>query len=473
MAKRAITTLALLCLTLLAPNAARPAPVPQPNELDETRLTLTFRETPLEEVYAMLSRQERVNIMLGQGVDGSVSVNLYNVTLDEAIRAIAAAAGYVVELRDNTYMIVSIEDAGKDALGGHTRIRTFKVQYTDPEVVAEVLEKHLSRFGKITTLTSRSLLVVEDLPDFLTRMESMLAEIDLQPRQILIEAKILEIALTADQTYGIDWEAAFKIGETMGTVLATGLAPRTDGLITIIDGTNFDLVFNALGTKGRIRTLSTPKLLVLENQEAEVVVGDRTGFRVTTTINQVTSESVEFVDSGVILKVRASVDREGRILLDIHPEVSSATVTDGVPSIKTTEVTTTMLAEDGQHIFIGGLIRNLDSQARKGIPVLSDVPGLGALFSRNTTLNVNTETVVLITPHLVNGVKRIVSDTNAARIDHQQVDLEAKAKLIDRVLPDEVTLESVLGLDEPLDPAPTTTDNHTPRRGGRNSEDER
>jgi type II secretory pathway component GspD/PulD (secretin) len=460
-------------LVLLAPSLALSAPAPEPDEQSDSRLTLTFRDTPIQEVYAMLSRQERVNIMLGKGVDGSVSVNLYNVTLDEAIRAIAAAAGYVVELRDRTYVVVSVEDAGKDALGGHTQIRTFKVQYTDPEVVAELLEKHLSRFGKITTLTSRSLLVVEDLPDFLARMDTMLTEIDVRPRQILIEAKILEIALTADQVYGIDWEAAFQIGETMGTVLATGLAPRTDGLITVLDGTNFDLVFNALGTKGRIRTLSTPKLLVLENQEAEVVVGDRTGFRVTTTINQVTSESVEFVDSGVILKVRASVDREGRILLDIHPEVSSATVTDGVPSLKTTEVTTTMLAEDGQNIFIGGLIRNLDSQARKGIPVLSDVPGFGALFSRNTTLNVNTETVVLITPHLVNGVKRSVSDTNAARIADEQVDLEAKEERIDRALPREVTLESVLGLDQPLDPAPRATDAGASRSGRRSAEDGR
>jgi hypothetical protein len=88
-------------------------------------------------------------------------------------------------------------------------------------------------------------------------------------------------------------------------------------------------------------------------------------------------------------------------------------------------------------------------------------------------LNVNTETVVLITPHLVNGVKRSVSNTNAARIADEQVDLEAKAERIDRALPGEVTLESVLGLDQPLDPAPKSTDAGASRNGGRSADDGR
>ena len=103
---------------------------------------------------------------------------------------------------------------------------------------------------------------------------------------------------------------------------------------------------------GRVRTLSTPKLLALEHEEAEVIIGDRIGYRVTTTINQVTTESIEFLESGIILNVQPYVDRNGRIMMDIHPEVSTGTITnDGMPNQTTTEVTTQLLADDGQTIF--------------------------------------------------------------------------------------------------------------------------
>ncbi len=410
-------------------------PAPRSNR-PQGRITLSLRDTPIEEVFEMLSRQARINILLSKGVEGSVSVSLYELTVEEAIRAVAAAAGYVVEQGGGVYMIVSREDAGKDLVGGNTQIRTIKVQYSDPNVVAELLTKHLSRFGKITTLAVRNLLVIEDLPEFLDRVERMVADIDVEPRQILIEAKILEIALDSGQIYGIDWTVPFSLEGGLGALGAQGLAPRgISGLFAEVVTPDFEVFINALSSKGRVRTLSTPKILVLENQEAEVVIGDRTGYRVTTTINQVTTESVEFIESGVILKVRVSVDRSNRVLLSIHPEVSSATVTDGIPSLTTTEVTTQMLAEDGQKIFIGGLIRNTASESRSGVPGLSDLPVVGGLFSRTDQQSINTETVVLITPHLIDTKPRELAQASASNIDRTEADFERYRDYILRTIP--------------------------------------
>ena len=181
-----------MLIGLLSPSLADGAEVvPAP-------LTLTFRDTDLQEVYAMLSRQARVNILLGPGVSGSVSVNLYEVSLDRAVRSIAEAAGFMVENRDDTYFVITREEAGKDSTSGNTRIRAFRVQYTDTDIVAGLLTKHLSRYGVLTAVASRRQIVVEDLPPFLDRLEEMLAQIDAPPKQILIEAKILEIVLDAD-----------------------------------------------------------------------------------------------------------------------------------------------------------------------------------------------------------------------------------------------------------------------------------
>ena len=389
----------------------------------EDTITVSFRDTPLEEVYEMLSRQARVNIVLGKDVTGEVSVNLYEVTLDEAIRLIADAAGYTAENRGGTYLIFEREDVGKDSVHGNTEIRNFKVQYTDPQVVADLLTKHLSRYGQITTLEDRNLLVAEDLPEFLDRLEKMLTKVDAQPRQILIVARILEITLDENQVYGIDWSLASG-NLTFGT---EGLAPTgISGFFLEFMSGDLEVQLNALSNEGRVRTLSTPKLLVLENQEAEVLIGDRTGFRVTTTINQVTTENIEFIESGVILKVKASVDQSQRIVLDVHPEVSNTTVSDGIPSQTTTEVTTQFVAEDGQKIFIGGLIKDSVTARRRGVPVLKDVPLFGNLFARTDDVVVNTETVVLIEPHIVDPDNRVVSEEYGERIESLETELRPK-----------------------------------------------
>jgi type II secretory pathway component GspD/PulD (secretin) len=278
------------------------------------------------------------------------------------------------------------------------------VQYSNTKTVSEILTKYLSRYGKITTLNERSLIVVEDLPDFVGRIGRILAEIDVQPQQILIEAKILEITLDDSESFGINWNKVFSSGGTTGSIGTAALAAPVVGprFFFSLVNTNLEVFLAALSSKGRVRTLSTPKLLALENQEASTVIGDQTGYRVTTTINQVTTESIQFLESGVILRVTPSVDERGRIMMKIHPEVSTASISDGIPSKKSTEVTTQLLAEDGQAVFIGGLIKTTAEQRRTGVPLLGDIPVLGNLFVRSEDkIGPNAETVVMITPHIV------------------------------------------------------------------------
>ncbi|MEM7411285.1 MAG: hypothetical protein AAF430_13695 [Myxococcota bacterium] len=362
------------------------------------RVTLVVREAPIEEVFEMLARTERVNVLLHEDVEATVSVNLFDVSVDRAIRAIADAAGQVAERRHGTYVIVPREEAGRDSAQGNTEIRSFRVEYSDPERVAELVEKHLSRYGEVTVLVDRRLLVVEDLPEFQRRIEALLAEVDRQPSLIFIEAKILEVQLDEDETIGVDWVTTFEKGAVGARDLAFADAP---GLFFDLMTSDLEIQLTALTEKGRVRTLSSPTLLAVEHEEAEVVIGDRLGFRVTTTINQVTTESVEFLESGVILRFTASVDRDGRIVLDIHPEVSNGFILDGLPQQRTTEVTTRLRARDGQTAFIAGLIRDNETDTRTGIPFMMDIPIFGRVFERTETVDVNTETVVLLTAHIV------------------------------------------------------------------------
>ena len=371
-------------------------------------VSISVRHADLAEVFEMISKHGRVNILLANGVSGEVSINLYEIDLHEAIKAVAIAAGFAVEKSGNTYFVVTRDDAGKEIVGGLTQVKSFKVQYSDPNVVSTILSGHLSRYGKITALPERRLIVVEDIPEFMQRIETLLEELDSQPVQIMIEAQILEVKLERSEVYGVDWKKLFTPGGGTGQAGTAGLAAPASGFFYSVVNPSVEFALGALSKKGRVRTLSTPKLMALEHQEAEVIIGDRIGYKELTTSgngNQQT-ETIKFLDSGVILRVTPFVDRSGKIMMQIHPEVSNATVTDGIPSLQTTEVTTQLLAADGETIFIGGLIKNNSTNARKGVPILSDIPVVGYAF-RNQEDNVtNTETIVMITPRIIKAGQR-------------------------------------------------------------------
>ncbi len=121
-------------------------------QTDEPLISMAMRDTDLSEVMEMLSRAERVNILLSKDIGGEVSFSLYDVPLSEAIRSIANAAGYAAERRNGTYFIVTREEAGNYATSDLTEIRTFRIQYADPVQLQEMLTPYLSEYGQLTTL---------------------------------------------------------------------------------------------------------------------------------------------------------------------------------------------------------------------------------------------------------------------------------------------------------------------------------
>jgi type II secretory pathway component GspD/PulD (secretin) len=413
-----------------------------PNNFRSGLISISLKETNISDLFEMLSREHNVNILLAKGVEGAISVNLYDITVEEAIYAIAEAAGYAVERMKNGYLISIRETAGKTIAEGLKDVRTYKIQYSDAKKVATILKNYLSRYGKIDLLEDRKILVVEDLPEFITHIERILAQLDQAPSQILIEANIFTITLDDNQRFGIDWTKTFSAAggkgnfgvENLGrqaTNLAIGAAAGPPGLFFNYLNNNIEAQLNLLSRQERVRALSTPKLLALEHQEAQVIIGDRTGYVVTTTINQVTTQSVQFLESGVILKVTPYIDRFGRIMMDIHPEVSKTTLNDGIPNLSTTEVSTRLLVEDGQTVFIGGLIKNDASSNHQGVPFLEDLPLLGHLFAKEEDLNRNTETIVLIKPQIIRADNMALITSSGTQVEKFNDTTNKKSEKID------------------------------------------
>ena len=140
-----------------------------------------------------------------------------------------------------------------------------------------------------------------------------------------------------------------------------------------------------LQTTTDAKTLGSPKLLVLNEQEARLQVGEHLGFKVTTTTETSTIESVQFLDVGVVLRIMPRITRDGRVLLHVKPEVSKGAVNPetGLPERQTTELETDVMLNDGQGMIIGGLIKENDSVTQSKVPYLGNVKGVGWLFRRS------------------------------------------------------------------------------------------
>jgi type II secretory pathway component GspD/PulD (secretin) len=237
-------------------------------DIDQQRISMTMKDADLVDVMDMMSREQRVNIFVSADSNEQVSFSFYDMTLPEAIRSVANAARLAVEHYDGNYYIVDRTDAGKYAPDALTQVRTFELQYVAVDEMQSLLEPYLSEYGGITVFEEKNIFLIEDTPEFLRRTAALVREIDKQPTQIMIEAKILEITLTDEDSYGLNWTKFFDSSGGSGEYGAQGLgSPGSPGLFFSYANDNVSAALDALTSQGRVRTLSSPKLLAIENIE--------------------------------------------------------------------------------------------------------------------------------------------------------------------------------------------------------------
>jgi type II secretory pathway component GspD/PulD (secretin) len=172
-------------------------------------------------------------------------------------------------------------------------------------------------------------------------------------------------------------------------------------------------IIELLKTTTDAKTLASPNIHAVSGQESYIQIGDQLGYRVTTTTQTSSLESVQMLDVGIVLRVTPRITRDGRVLMRIRPEVSTGQVVDGLPNKKTTEVETDVLLSSGQGMVIGGLIQEVDNNVQSKIPLLGEIPYVGVLFSRRQVTKSRQEIIVTLQPHVL-PYEPIVQ----ARLDH-------------------------------------------------------
>lgn len=417
-------------------------------------VTLDFDNTDIRDVIRLLAAKARVNIVFGPDVAGSLTLHLTDVPFNEAFRtALSMMKLTTDQVGDNILRVITPAELTKQRTTSTAITKVYVLNYAKASEVKSTIDSVRTaegRGGSSTADTKTNTLIVTDSLEGQLSTENLISQMDQRPRQVLIETKIVEINANSGLNYGVQWDyqgvqtgkiggqqGATLIGTTtppqsaLGTTLppldrnantvvgagasgrGTGVALAADrvfGALTLGRITNnfiLNATLTAAASEGKAKILSEPKIATLNNQPANI--------NVTTQIPYVTSnvastgvqtQTVSYVTTGIQLTVTPSINADGRITLQVNPNVSQPSATaaassTGAPAVDARTANTTVLVRDGETIVIGGLITDTLQDTISKVPLLGDIPILGWLFKKKSKTRVRAELLIFVTTRIL------------------------------------------------------------------------
>ena len=400
------------------------------------RLEFHARDMDVREVFEQLRLITRRNIVVDGEVDAQFSGDLYDMDFDQAMEAICLSTGLTATQRDG-YLFVEKADM---------ETRVFTLRYARAEDVKVMIEPLLEDGEKIGAskvskqgigsdpleaggddYAQDDVIIVRAMPRNLEHIAALIDAVDAEPLQVMIEAVILTADMLSGHEHGVDVSALAGLTFAEAGATSNGfelLLPDQsgpildDGFGRVESGNNSalsDQAFNFGFVKGNVAAflsaldvitdttvLANPKVLALNKQRGEVLLGRRDGFLTTTVTQTSSTQQVEYIETGTRLIFRPFIGDDGMIRLEIHPEDSEGGLNDdGLPFKETAELTTNILLRSGQTVFIGGLFREKTSDVETKVPLLGDIPVIRHAFRSVRQITQKEEIIILLTPRIV------------------------------------------------------------------------
>jgi len=515
-------------------------------EIQAETVTINVKDANISEVLKAYSLQTGQSIVVGPDVvSDNVNVRLNEIPWKDALDVILKPYGFGYRMVGDTIVISRLENIvqveGIEPLAS----KVFKLKYLDAYDIKEVCEAQLTSRGKFTILSNKGLpgwefgggssssrsssravsnigaaqrkkaepieksktLIITDVPSSLTAIGSIIEELDLEPDQVLIEAKFIEIDTGVLRDIGVDFATGqndplhtagvqpssggnnqWGFTQNESLVEPSAFASLSDNLASAIDynsglqllfsrvaGENFDILLHALEEDGDANILSAPKILTLDNQEAAILVGkkfpiiqsDSTGGSVT---GGNVSTSLDYYENiGIQLNVIPQVSNDEYINMIVKPAVStidgfeSGVVSTGeggggaltrYPILNVREAQTQVFLKSGDSAVIGGLQEERDRKSVHKVPFLGDIPYLGVLFKRTTTNKQKIELLIFIKATIVENEAYAVESTQLENEwETRRAGIKAEEEAVEETVVIELSEEEVAEAENVVDPA--------------------
>lgn len=391
---------------LADPVSAPVVKAPRPTIGDPTYYAFEFRDTPATDALRMIADRAGINLVAPDDISASVTASLPKVTLDQALSVVLDRASLDVTLRDGIWSVAPAPERTVDTRA----FRAGSMDITGLEVqVRAILGENE---GSVTVNPQQNLLYVSATPELMARVVEFFDRLDREPREVLIEARIVEVALDENFEFGANMTFGdSSVAATTSRLLSDFLQESDNFSVrTVGNSSEITAVLRAIQEYGRLNVIASPRVLAINQELAKIEILERipyiestnTTTGDTTGVSTSSVQQVEFEEVGIRLHVTPVLAENKTVILKVMQEVSE--VVDffaGVPVTDSRLVDTRFVVNDRETIVIGGLLKERVRKDEAGVPILMDVPLIGRLFRGETTTRENVELLVFMTPRIV------------------------------------------------------------------------
>lgn len=371
-----------------------------------------------------LAQETGYNIVMSKSVSGEVSIDLHNVPWEEALATILQSNGYAYRIKGNIIRVATPTEFKQEIEAekkrnemkdvGPAETRIVPISYSDAKDIMSIVKGTLSSSATIVMDKRTNTLIITDVGVRLDEAVELIKYLDKPTAQVMIEAKFIRVSSEVMNELGIDWQlsnnssvgnsdGAYTYSETTGggtTVSVTGGSFDGEIVTSLLDTFDLNMKLSMLVTEDQAEVLAQPKITALNNETASFISGKKIPINLTDESGNTVSQLQEV---GIKLDVTPTINASNEVMLDIKPEVSDlAAPADGADLIiSTNSASTKLLVGDGKTAVIGGLVRKDSSLGVSGVPILKDIPIIGALFKKRVKRDATEEILIFVTPHII------------------------------------------------------------------------
>lgn len=380
---------------------------------------LTFQAADIRAVIRFLADYGQVNVVVAPTVQGSVTITLRDVMWDQALKIIGQTYDLAVVFETDGYIRVlpsadyrkerTEEEKHKLEQETLTRLEVKIVRLANTaadELVASVKSLMTDR-GKVDADARTNSLILQEVPENIERVVNFIKELDSPARQIKISAQILEIYSTDADELGIYWSAGGSYVPNDARSITQTFTQNGDrvtdpfgqyNIIALQRGWDINATISAIVSNGKGKIIAHPEITTIDNKEARIQMGQRVPVK---QYDQAGNVVIQFEEVGTILSVTPHITAENQILMHLKPERSTLEPDPSGIIINTNNAETNVVVNNGQTAVIGGLTTQDEVEAEAGIPILKDIPLIGAIFRYKQTSVENRDLVIFVTPTIV------------------------------------------------------------------------
>lgn len=383
---------------------------------DETNLiSISIKKVQLEKVLQILSAKSGIVFISDPTVrQRLISLDLKDVKPLEALSILTELfdLGFQQLGESGKYVV-----ADRSEIEIRTQLGSYHCEFADAENLSKVLAQMVTGggVGKVFADKRTNTVIFQDTPAKLIALKNLILKLDKPTRQVYIKSAIIEISITDESERGVHWFTQLNnISNQGGEIVAAtdfvsmGELPTKIGFPSVSGGLgvgifNFgiDVAIAALRKTSDLNLLSTPFLITLDNQSAEIEVGDQIPYP---KLNEFGVTSYEFKDATIRLKLRPHINNDSTITIYIEPQANfqQGFTPDNIPIIAKRSAKTQVVVRNGQTVILGGLMRESEVETIVMVPLIGSIPLIGALFKSTKKTKLKTELIILITPIILN-----------------------------------------------------------------------